>query len=144
MMPGKKDRYYTVVSVDKGWSGVMHGRDQLRDNFQVWEFACSDNTQVIPVHTDHLNKLQSLRLRIGKPLKITSAFRSYGYNKSIGGASKSQHVLGTATDIAVPSGMSVDEFAKHCEAIGFDGVGRYYMSNFVHVDSRGRKARWTD
>ena len=143
-MAGKKNRKYTVVSVDKGWVGVMNGSDKLRDNFSVYEFACSDDTQVIPVHTEHLNKLQSLRLRIGKPLKLTSAFRSYDYNKSIGGASKSQHVLGTATDLALPSGMTMKEFKAHCEAIGFDGIGVYYNSNFIHVDSRGKHARWTD
>jgi len=143
-MAGKKNRKYTVISVDKGWVGVMNGSDKLRDNFSVYEFACSDDTQVIPVHTEHLNKLQSLRLRIGKSLRVTSAFRSLDYNRSIKSNDTSQHVLGTATDLALPKGMTMKEFKAHCEAIGFDGIGVYYNSNFIHVDSRGKYARWTD
>ena len=56
-----------------------------------------------------------------------------------GGGTPSQHVLGTATDIKV-NGFTTDALAAICERVGFDGIGIY--RTFVHVDSRGSRARW--
>jgi uncharacterized protein YcbK (DUF882 family) len=88
--------------------------------------------------------LQRLRDKVGKPLTVTSGYRCQKHNKAVGGAANSQHVLGTAADIRVPSGMSVDQLAAAADAVGFTGVGKYYKQGFVHVDVRGFRARWTD
>jgi hypothetical protein len=49
------------------------------------------------------NVLDPLRELIQQPIIVTSAFRSRNVNSLIGGARNSQHVLGQAADIIVPS-----------------------------------------
>ena len=43
--------------------------------------------------------LQPLRDAVGKPISISSGYRCAKLNKAIGGAAKSQHILGQAADI---------------------------------------------
>ena len=85
----------------------------------------------------HVENLQTKRELVDSPFVISSGYRCVEYNKEIGGATKSQHILGNATDIIVV-GMLPSEFANKCE--DFDGLGRY--DTFTHLDSRGTKARW--
>lgn len=54
------------------------------------------------------NILDPLREFIGKPIRITSGYRSPSLNKAVNGSATSQHCFGQAADIQVP-GMSVDE-----------------------------------
>ena len=49
-----------------------------------------------------LNVLQPLREKYGKPINITSGYRSVKLNKAIGGSSTSQHCFGQAVDFTVP------------------------------------------
>jgi zinc D-Ala-D-Ala carboxypeptidase len=46
--------------------------------------------------------LQPLRDQYGKPINVTSGYRSVALNKAIGGSSNSQHTRGQAVDIQVP------------------------------------------
>ena len=48
-----------------------------------------------------LNVLDPLRARIGRPIIITSGYRSKRGNKLVGGSKTSQHLLGKAADIHV-------------------------------------------
>ncbi|WP_129600627.1 YcbK family protein, partial [Anaerophilus nitritogenes] len=71
-----------------------------------------------------------------------SAFRTQTYNQSVGGAKKSQHLLGRAADIKV-YGVSPEKVAKIAKEIGFRGIGVY--KNFTHVDVRvGKKVLWRE
>lgn len=45
--------------------------------------------------------LQPIRDRYGKPIIVTSGFRSEAVNKAVGGAKNSQHRLGEAADLKV-------------------------------------------
>lgn len=54
------------------------------------------------------NLLSPIRIALGKPIKVTSGYRSKQLNKLIGGAKKSQHIVGQAADIQV-DGMSTEE-----------------------------------
>jgi len=79
-----------------------------------------------------------------QPLTISSGCRCEAHNKAIGGATSSQHVKGTALDIRVPKGMDFDFFYGICDnVIGHvGGVGKYSDLRFVHIDTRGHRARW--
>lgn len=117
---------------------------KLSRNFHLSEYECKDpaeyeNNNWVIVDLDHVEKLQKLRERIGKPIKITSAYRTPEWNAKVGGSTKSRHKEGDATDIQVP-GMDPAEVADIAEEMGFDGIGRY--NSFTHLDSRGYKARW--
>ena len=68
-------------------------------------------------------------------MELNCAYRCPTHNAEVGGVPNSQHVAGTAADVAVPEGMTVDELADIAAGI-FDGVGRYYDANFVHCDVR--------
>lgn len=111
-------------------------------NFRPSEFACRGSGLVPTAKQffDSLDCLQALRRAHGKPLFINSAYRSPKYNKSIGGASRSQHPLGRAFDVSIGN---LDPFAFEELAIsyGFQGIGRY--KTFIHIDTREQKARWT-
>lgn len=53
---------------------------------------------------DNLKKLcetilQPIRNKYKKPIRITSGYRSYQLNKTLGGSSTSQHIKGEAADI---------------------------------------------
>lgn len=52
--------------------------------------------------------LEPARKIIGKPMVITSGYRSPAVNKAVGGAENSQHMIGQAADFIVP-GMSARE-----------------------------------
>ena len=52
--------------------------------------------------------LQVLRDKIGKPITVISGYRSPEYNKKIGGARRSQHMLANAGDLIVKD-MTPDE-----------------------------------
>lgn len=89
-----------------------------------------------------LSLLDVLRHRIGKPLIVSSGYRCRVHNLEVGGVVDSQHTKGTAADILVPVGVSLDYVADLARSFGADGVGRYYDSGFVHIDMRGYTADW--
>ena len=113
-------------------------RTKLSKNFAAKEFDCncSQCTETL-IDLDHVAKLQKLREDLNASITITSAYRCPAHNAAVGGASNSQHKLGTATDIQV-SGMHPHEVQDACEK--FDGLG--YYDTFTHIDSRGSRARW--
>jgi uncharacterized protein YcbK (DUF882 family) len=113
---------------------------KISDNFYLSEFECKCNhpdCKTTLVDMDHVTHLQQKRNEWGKPITILSAYRCKKHNEEVGGATKSLHRTGQATDIAVLN-KSPDEVAVQCE--DFDGLGRY--DTFTHIDSRGKKARW--
>ena len=78
------------------------------------------------------------KLETRAPFQIISGYRSPATNamlheRSSGVASKSQHVLGRASDIRV-QGVELANVHKAALALGAGGVGLYPVSNFVHVD----------
>lgn len=91
-----------------------------------------------------LQILDAIRESVGSPLSLSCAYRCLAHNADVGGVPNSQHVQGFAADVLVPEGLSVNQLAEIAEQCGADGIGRYYDSFFVHVDTRGYAARWDD
>lgn len=122
---------------------------QLTKNFKLEEFACRDGSlpegELLENCQELAENLQVLRDHLGKPINIISGYRPPAYNKKIGGAKKSQHLLARAADIKV-KGMAPAEvhstILKLIKAgeMKQGGLGKY--STFVHYDTRGTAARW--
>lgn len=77
--------------------------------------------------------LQPLRDALGKPVYITSAFRSAAVNRAVGGVAGSQHRKGQAADIRV-QGMTSMALAQRIVALGlpFDQLIEEF-GEWVHV-----------
>lgn len=89
-----------------------------------------------------LSLLDVLRHKIGEPLIVSSGYRCFQHNQEVGGVVSSQHVKGTAADILVPNGVSLNYMADMARGLGADGIGRYYSDGFIHIDTRGYLADW--
>ncbi len=125
----------------KAYSKAKDGNKKLSNNFKVKEFACTDGSDPIFIDSNLVNVLQKVRTHFGKAVTITSAYRTPGRNKAVGGQTYSQHLYGRAADIKV-KGVSPKKVASYVETImpKSGGIGIY--NSFVHVDVRSTKARW--
>jgi hypothetical protein len=101
-------------------------------SFSPAEIACR-GTGAIRINTEAMDKLQSLRNRLGKPLIVRSAYRSPEHNRAVGGATRSRHLDGAAFDIAMTNHDPV-AFEAAARAVGFLGFGYYPRSGFMHID----------
>ena len=127
--------------VVKVYSKAKEGNVKLSKNFTVKEFACSDGTDTVFISLALVNLLQKIRDHFGKAVIINSAYRTEAHNKSIGGATYSQHKYGLAADIHI-NGVTPKEIAAYVETLmpSSGGIGTY--KSFVHVDVRQVKSRW--
>jgi hypothetical protein len=82
------------------------------------------------------------RHRIGRPLRINSAYRSPAYNRALpGSASNSIHMKGGALDLSgSPATLHKILTQMRREGLFRGGIGKY--RTFVHVDVRGKNADW--
>ena len=125
----------------KAYSKKKDGNKKLSANFRVREFACSDGSDPVFIDTELVKILQKIRNHFGKSVTITSAYRTPGKNKAVGGTTYSQHLYGTAADIKV-KGVTPKKVAAYAETLlkNKGGIGIY--KTFTHVDVRAVKSRW--
>lgn len=130
------------------YSFAKNGNRRLAPDFKVRELRCRDGSDTVMVDETLTVVLQCIREHFGKPVTITSGYRTAAHNAAVGGAKSSQHLLGRAADIRV-EGVSVEDVAAYTESLMPDwgGVGRYPVkagraAGWVHVDTRADKARW--
>lgn len=78
--------------------------------------------------------LKKIERHYGKPVIVTSGYRSPEHNRRVRGARKSAHMDCAAADIQVP-GVSRWELARFARSLpGRGGVGTYCHTASVHVD----------
>lgn len=117
------------------------GNVKLGRHFKVKEFACRNGSQVVFIDEYLVSVLDILRHKIGKPVIITSGYRTPEWNAKCGGAKYSYHMRGMAADIRV-DGVSPKELANKLNEIVPDGCGIIVYNNWVHFDVRtGKKYR---
>lgn len=149
---GKKtnENISDLLETEEGDVGRLSDQS-LSANFSLYEFNCKDENKT-PVPEKYLQNIKELaknleiiRAEFDKPIQIISGYRTPEYNKSIGGAAKSQHMLGKAADIKI-DGVTSKELKTvilrliNEKKLSQGGVGSY--PGFVHYDVRGVKARW--
>jgi uncharacterized protein YcbK (DUF882 family) len=88
--------------------------------------------------------VQKVRTHFGKPVTISSSYRSPAYNAGVGGAKFSQHKEFRAADIQVKgvSPKRVRDYLFSLRRAGEfkGGIGLY--RTFTHIDTRGTNATW--
>lgn len=114
--------------------------EKLGKHFKVKEFACKDGSPVVFIDEYLYTILEILRNKIGKPVVITSGYRTPEWNAKCGGAKYSYHMRGMAADIRV-DGMSAKELANKLNAIVPDECGIIVYKSWVHFDVRKAKYR---
>ena len=121
------------------WDGIKY--------FKRSEFACKcgKHCDGFPVEPDMelVKTLEAIREHFGVPVTISSGIRCETHNSSpsVGGATNSQHLYGTAADIKV-KGVAPEKVAAYAETLlpQTGGIGRY--KTFTHIDVRSVMARW--
>ena len=91
-----------------------------------------------------LNVLDPLRAMIGRPIIITSGYRSKRVNELVGGSIFSQHMSGKAADIHV-QGYTPEQMEMVYRTIqmyyDFDQLILYPYKNIIHISWNGDKNR---
>lgn len=116
------------------------GNTKVGKYFKVKEFACKDGSPVVFIDSYLVNILDILRAKIGKPVIITSGYRTPTRNKEVGGAKYSYHMRGRAADIRV-DGMTAKEIANELNKILPNECGIIVYNGWVHIDTRTQKYR---
>ena len=88
---------------------------QLSPSFRVREFGCK-GSDVVLLDEELVVLLQCIREHFGKPVHITSGYRTAAHNAAVGGSKSSQHLLGRAADFYV-EGVDVATVAAYAETL---------------------------
>lgn len=97
--------------------------EQLSTHFSLFELTHSEIAARLGIENEPseetignlralcLDILEPLRNSIGRPIFVSSGYRSPGLNSAVNGALASDHMVGLAADIMAPP-LSVDELAR--------------------------------
>ena len=85
-------------------------------------------------------RLDTIRGQLGsRPIWVNSWYRPQHINKRVGGSKWSRHQYGDAVDIR-SNYYAPGQIYSQLKEVHQGGLGKYY--SFVHVDWRGKQARW--
>jgi hypothetical protein len=115
---------------------------QLTEHFSLEELTHTDHREFTnepnDIEKNNLKRVAELLEQVkellgGKPIMVNSAFRSKQVNDAVGSKDSSQHRVGCAADIRVPS-MTPDEVVKAVIASGipFDQIIREF-DRWTHI-----------
>ena len=97
-------------------------------------------------HMDHdlLVMIDRARTLYGKPIVVTSGFRTESHNKKVGGVASSSHLKGLAIDVACVTSKHRFEILTALLEVGFNRIG--IADTFIHIDVDKNKSQnviWT-
>ena len=104
-------------------------------NFSAKEFDCQ-HCGKNEMQPEFMGKLQALRMRYGKPMKITSGYRCPEHPIEAKKEKPGAHASGLACDVGV-NGQQAYELMKDAFALGFTGIGVSQKGSgprFIHLD----------
>lgn len=149
----KKDVYRRIV-------GQIRVRDLMpRDEYYQRAFLFSQDSLYWGIDKRILSRLLDLQDLLEEKGYDRDAFwvrhghRHPRYNEEVGGAGKSRHLYGDAIDLVIKDINQDGRYTPDDKDIVLDlcekfiiknqgGIGRYPWSRTVHIDLRGRRARW--
>lgn len=136
-------RYHSQNPADSRMHRVStEGADKrVAEHFVLGAFQCTDGTDILLLHPRLVALCQAIRDRVGGPVYVNSGFRTHAFNRQIGGAPGSKHLIGGAGDLWSDV-VTPEEIARIAERLGAGGIGRY--DTFTHVDVIGRWRRWNN
>lgn len=91
-----------------------------------------------------LEMIDKARALYGKPIIVTSGFRTESHNEKVGGVESSSHLKGLAVDVACVRSKDRFEMLTALLEVGFNRIG--VASTFIHVDIDKNKSQnviWT-
>ena len=116
----------------------------LSKNFTRKDFKCPCGCSRQMVDSELVEKLQAIRDKLGKAIKVTSGYRCLSHNAAVGGSPGSKHRYGMAADWRLVD-RSINPVALGIIATQyFKAVGIYWYDGcaIVHTDTRDTKATW--
>jgi uncharacterized protein YcbK (DUF882 family) len=93
---------------------------------------------------EFLEMIDKARALYGKPIIVTSGFRTESHNEKVGGVESSSHLKGLAVDVACAESKDRFEMLTALLEVGFNRIG--VASAFIHVDIDKNKSQnviWT-
>lgn len=115
-------------------------------DFSEQEFLCQE-TGTLSVDEDFLDRLQALRTEFGRPMVITSGYRSPEHSVEARKPTPGRHSSGIAVDVRARAADAWD-LVELAVKFGFYGIGvsqREGRPRFVHLDTRpySERAIWS-
>lgn len=109
--------------------------------FKPEEFTMGDKVVYAHMNERFLKVLDSIRNNLGRPMTITSSYRTKEYNEEIGGAPNSMHCQGCAVDVYI--GNWTTEEKRELNRILLDMDLTFgFAKTFVHIDNREKPKFW--
>lgn len=124
----------------------------INEYFKYSEFDCKcgkcERPEGVPSQ-ELIEILTKIRKHYNQPVVINSGYRCEAHNKAVGGSANSQHFKGSAVDFIVKNTPTESVWEYVLEKWGNEPLGLAIKRNkgniyagFVHIDTRGKKARW--
>lgn len=148
----RKESWRAFKKARRAWRKVRRGKGYLTPHFFMKEFDCKDGTPVPAYMKGALRSWchvigEPMRSKFG-PLTVHSGYRTWSYNRKVGGVSDSYHIYTVrraypAVDFSCTRGTP-DEWGRFARRqLGArGGVGIYPSQHFTHVDARPMATNW--
>ena len=91
-----------------------------------------------------LNMIDEARKIYGKPIHVTSGYRTEAHNRKVGGVDSSSHLKGLAIDVACVRSDDRFKMLSALLEVGFNRIG--VAGTFIHVDidkDKSQNVIWT-